>query len=182
MTYLQHTVTAICLVSVLSVVGRAEDPKQEDRSRIWQRYSEQKYGDLNKELKGELTPVFQALGDLGTLHEYFDAERNPEKHAALSRLVVQAMADAGKGDVVEAMFAHAICAITPPEYLFPIIVKEAGPEGQLSQVFSGRPNDLVKYLQYQQQQGYFGPPNFRLFIAYLAGARTSLPNRTRPCW
>ena len=171
MKAMHHHIAALLVFALLSLRGLAEEPAHWDVTRVWQQYAAHTYSNLNTRLNGELTPIFQALGDLGELHQCFDRDRNPEKYEAYRQLLIQAFSDAMHGDVGEAMFAGALLQITPPDVLLSMIAPELGPRCRLYGILDGRHSDLAKHIQRQAQQGYAGTANFDQDARYLKSGK-----------
>ena len=106
MRYTHHSLVVLVLSVAALHTALAGEP--EDRSRIWEQYAIHAYSNLNTRLNGALTPVFRSLGDFGELQQYFDKDRNPEKYEAYRQFLVQALGDAMRGDVGEAIFENVV--------------------------------------------------------------------------
>lgn len=156
---------------IVTVFGLVFGGEPEDRSRIWEQYATNAYSNLNARLSGELTPVFRSLGDLGALQQYFDQDRNPEKYKAYQQFLVQAFADAMRGDVGEAMFANALLEQTPTHVLLPMIAPEIGPKGKLHGILDRKGIDLAKKIERRSQIIYEGNVNFDDYVSYLKGGK-----------
>lgn len=156
----------MALLSLLSLLGYAQEASPVNKSRIWEHAAIGTYSNLNTSLNGELTPVFRSLGDFGELYQYFDQDRHPEKYEAYRQFLVQAFFDAKHGDVGEAMFASVVLELTPPNILLQMITPEIGKDGKLSGLLDGT-SDVAKHIQLQNQQGYSGEPNFDNYVYYL---------------
>jgi hypothetical protein len=169
---MRHTnYSLIVLILTISVMSSGFAGEPEDRSRIWEQYAVHAYSNLNARMNGELTPIFQSLGDVGQLQQYFDQDRSPKKYEAYRQFLVQALADAKQGDVGEAMFADVLLELTPAPVLLRMIAPEIGQEGRLGGILHGEHSDVAKHIQRQPQRGHIGRPNFIEYVRYLKGGR-----------
>jgi hypothetical protein len=163
---------AIILFTIIVGSSNASNQKHkedEDQSRIWERYAAVQYSNLNSRVNGLLSPLFSSLGDIGQLYQYFDQRHQPQKYDAYRDFLVQALGDAMRGDVGEAMFAEFVVHITPPDVMLSMIAPEIGRGQKLDGILDSRVNDVAKSLQRQNQQGYPGDPNFDYYVYYLKG-------------
>lgn len=156
----------VVFLALLSRLSYAEDSPPVDKTRLWEQFATHSYSNLNDRLSGALTPIFHALGDIGEVYQYFYTEHGSVKYEAYRQFLIQAFYDAKHGDVGEAMFASAMIELTPAEVMLPMIAPEIGPLGKLSGILDGN-SDVAKHIQRQNQQGYYGDPNFDHYVYYL---------------
>ncbi|MFO0944651.1 MAG: hypothetical protein U1D30_01700 [Planctomycetota bacterium] len=153
--------------------ARGEQPEsKQDEAKIWEQWASTTYKSLNDKFEGELTPVFQSLGGMRKLQEFFDKERHPKKYEAYRAFFLEAVADGMHKDVVEAIFANVLMLATPPRVVLELIAPEIGPQGRLAGILDGPNADVARYIQWQEPQGYAGPANFVEYEHYLKGGRS----------
>lgn len=136
-------------------------------ARRWEYYAVYKYPDLN-EIK-EYKDLFKSFGDISYLHTYFSSSNYPKRYEAYKEFLIRVFEDAKKGDVGEAMFANVAIAVTPVRIIIEMISPEIGAGGRLEGILEGPNNDIAKYIQRQNQQGFAGDPNFDHYVYFLKG-------------
>ena len=164
-------------VSATLIAGQ-ETSEEPDAAVMWTEYALEKYKVLNENADFRLTRLFQAIKQMvaARLVYMIKDDKYPAESKWFEVFLVEALANARRGDVGEAMFQGAVLEFTPPRVVLEAVVPELGHDGKLPGLLDGKPSDVAEHIQRQPTQGWTGAPNFIEYVRFLK-SNDHAPNR-----